>query len=122
MKDSNICKRNYLPRESKKDGEEILNATYNYVRRFGMILENFNLDEFFQYLVVQVSELVTNHNPDDIIRISETFITKLGYYDEKSFEVGFLYKVYLEVARTQEINFETVVEKMNGRVVFFRED
>lgn len=40
MKDNKICKGRYIPYDKEKDEVEILNATYDYVRRFGIKLNN----------------------------------------------------------------------------------
>lgn len=40
MKDNRICEGRYIPYDKEKDEVEILNATYDYIRRFGIELDN----------------------------------------------------------------------------------
>ena len=40
MKDNKICKGSYIPYDIEKDEFEIPNVTYDYIRRFGIELDN----------------------------------------------------------------------------------
>lgn len=78
---------------------------------------DFNYEVFFLDLVNQVNEIVSNLNPNGIIRISKTIITKLGFHDRSSFEEGLLHKVYAKVARISGIDFKTIEEKIKDRIL-----
>ena len=67
---------------------------------------NFTHDEFFQDLVARVNEIISELNPNGIIRIPEYMITKLGYHNKQDLEEEFLHKAYVKVARFLGIDLE----------------
>lgn len=78
----------------------------------------FDRDEFFQDLVDQEVEIVSDLNPEGIIRIPVVAITNLGYHDKRSFDEEFLHEVHAEVERITGIDFEIIIEKMKDRTVY----
>lgn len=82
---------------------------------------DFNNDEFFQNLVDEVNEIMSDLNPKGIIRIPEIIITKLGYYNRQNLEEKLLYKVYTKVARMMGIDFKAIADKMKDRIEIVKE-
>lgn len=83
---------------------------------------NYEHYNFFQDLVDDVLNMISDHNPNGMLRVSKHIITKLEYHDIKGLPEDLLNKVYNKVAIITGTDVETITEKMDDRIVIVRDD